>query len=56
MKTETQKLREGVVNIVSDGDVNIRVYNTNDAIQDQVIVVDRRGKGIVSAFASYLTK
>lgn len=47
MKTETQKLREGVVNIVSDGDVNIRVYNTNDAIQDQVIVVDRRGKGIV---------
>lgn len=47
MKTETQKLSNGTVNILSDNGVNIRVYNTNDAIQDQVIVVDREGKGVV---------
>ena len=46
MKTTTQNLKDGAVNIISNGDVNIRVYNTNDAIQDQVIIVDRQGKGV----------
>lgn len=47
MKNDTQKLSNGTVNIISDNGINIRVYNTNDAIQDQVIVVDRQGKGVV---------
>ena len=46
MKTTTQNLKDGAMNIISNGDVNIRVYSTNDAIQDQVIIVDRQGKGV----------
>lgn len=47
MKTITQKLNDGAMTIISNGDVNIRVYSTNDAIQDQVIIVDRQGKGVI---------
>jgi len=47
MKTETKKLGNGTVNIISDGTTNIRVYDTCDAMQDQVIVVDRGGEGVV---------
>lgn len=47
MKSETQSLRYGTMNIISDGDIRIRVYSTKDAIEDQVIIVDRLGKGIV---------
>ncbi len=47
MNTKTQKLSDGIMNIITDGETSIRVYNTNDAIQDQVIIVDRQGKGIV---------
>ena len=53
MKTTTQKLNDGIMNTISNGDVSIRVYSTNDAMQDQVIIVDRQGKGIVIELPSF---
>lgn len=47
MNTASQKLRNGTMNTISDGDISIRVYDTADAIQDQVIIVDRQGEGVV---------
>ncbi len=47
MKTETKNLGNGTMNIITKGATNIRIYGTGDAMQDQVIVVDKGGKGVV---------
>lgn len=47
MNTDKQILEHGEVTAINRGDVNVRVYNTKDAIDDQVIVLDRAGKGVV---------
>ena len=47
MNAESQQLKNGTMNVIECGDLNIRVYNTNDAIQDQAIILDKDGKGVV---------
>lgn len=47
MKPTTQKLEHGEVNTIACGDINVRVYNTKDPIDDQVVLLDRKGKGVI---------
>lgn len=47
MKTEVEQLSKGKVTTIACGDLDVRVYSTNDAINDQVIVLTRGGKGVV---------
>ena len=47
MNCNVKELEKGNVTTIEEGGVNIRVYNTRDAINDQVIVVDRDGRGVV---------
>jgi hypothetical protein len=47
MTTTTEQLSKGKVTTIECGDLNVRVYSTNDAINDQVILLDRAGKGVV---------
>ena len=53
MKTENVKLQKGDVTVMDYGGIRVHVYNTKDAIDDQVIVLERPhkimkgGKGVV---------
>ena len=53
MKTENVKLQKGDVTVMDYGGIRVHVYNTRDAIDDQVIVLERShkimkgGKGVV---------
>ena len=44
MDSKTMDLRNGAVTIIDGGKLRIHVYNTKDAIDDQVIVVERPHK------------
>ncbi len=53
MKTENVKLQKGDVTVMDCGGIRVHVYNTRDAIDDQVIVLERPhkimkgGRGVV---------
>ena len=47
MTQNTETLKYGSVTTIPCGDLNIRVYTTRDAIDDQVILLDKAGKGVV---------
>jgi hypothetical protein len=47
MTQNIEKLEYGSVTTIPCGDLNIRVYTTNDAIDDQVILLEKKGKGVV---------
>lgn len=43
MNGEKRKLEYGEVTKIACGDMNIRVYDTKDAIDDRVIILDKDG-------------
>ena len=43
MNTKTVKLNNGETTIIDCGKIRIHVYNTRDAIDDQVIILERKG-------------
>ena len=43
MNSEKRKLEYGEVTKIACGDMNIRVYDTKDAIDDRVIILDKDG-------------
>ena len=47
MNGEKRKLEYGEVTKIACGDMNIRVYDTKDAIDDRVIILDKDGRGVV---------
>ena len=47
MNSEKRKLEYGEVTKIACGDMNIRVYDTKDAIDDRVIILDKDGRGVV---------
>lgn len=47
MTNETETLKYGSVTTIPCGDLSIRVYTTKDAIDDQVILLEKKGKGVV---------
>ncbi len=47
MTQNIEALKYGSVTTISCGDLNIRVYTTKDAIDDQVILLEKQGKGVV---------
>lgn len=47
MNASKQTLEHGEVTVISRDGINVRVYTTKDAIDDQCIVIDRDGKGVV---------
>ena len=47
MTQNIEALKYGSVTTIPCGDLNIRVYTTKDAIDDQVILLEKQGKGVV---------
>lgn len=47
MNGEKRKLEYGEVTKIAYGDMNIRVYDTKDAIDDRVIILEKDGRGVV---------
>jgi len=47
MTQNIETLKYGSMTTIPCGDLNIRVYTTMDAINDQVILLDKAGKGVV---------
>lgn len=47
MTQNIETLKYGYVTTIPCGDLNIRVYTTKDAIDDQVILLEKKGKGVV---------
>jgi len=47
MQQNIETLKFGSVTTIPCGDLSIRVYTTNDAIDDQVILLEKKGKGVV---------
>jgi len=47
MSQQIETLEHGMITKIACGDMNVRVYSTKDAIEDQVIILDRQGKGII---------
>ena len=47
MTKNIEILKYGTVTTIPCGDLNIRVYTTKDAIDDQVILLDKAGKGVI---------
>lgn len=53
MTQNIETLKYGIVTTIPCGDLNVRVYTTKDAIDDQVILLDKAGKGIVIELPSF---
>lgn len=43
MNSKTVKLNNGEATIIDCGKIHIHVYNTKDAIDDQAIILERKG-------------
>ncbi len=53
MTQNIETLKYGTMTTIPCGDLNVRVYTTKDAIDDQVILLDKAGKGVVIELPSF---
>lgn len=51
----TVNLEKGEMNVYNFGDIKLHAYKTNDFIEDEVFIVEKRGKAVIIESPAFLT-